>query len=335
MTALINIALSLAPVVVFLAGLIALDSYKLITLRSVVTSIIAGAIAAFLSMFANDWILTVGDISVESLKRYIAPVVEEFTKALWLIFLIRSRQVGFMVDAAIFGFAIGTGFAIVENVYYLNALPEGSVALWIVRGFGTAIMHGGVTAIFGVISQELTYSKGSTSLHLFVPGLLVAAAIHMAYNHFILPPMLSTLALLIIQPALLYLVFLYSEKALQKWLGQGMDAELELYEIITRGGIANSHIGNYLETLKERFSGPVVADMLCYLRIHLELALAAKGFLLMRQSGHKTEVDPQIRAQFDELKFLENSLGHTGKLAIAPIIHTSDRDLWQMYMIRE
>ena len=64
-----------------------------------------------------------------------------------------------LVDAAIFGFAIGSGFALVENLYYLASRPDAHVAVQIIRGFGTAIMHGGATAIFAIVSVALAEKR--------------------------------------------------------------------------------------------------------------------------------------------------------------------------------
>ena len=143
------------------------------------------------------------------------------------------------------------------------------------------------------------------------------------------------MVLIFVPPALLVIVFHYSEKALQNWLGVGFDAEMELLDIISTGKISETHAGKYLIALKEKFPGPVVADMLCYLRIHLELALAAKGLLIGRQAGHKIEMDDSTRAQFKELKYLEKSIGATGMLAIAPMVKVGDRDKWQTDLLRE
>ena len=53
--------------------------------------------------------------------------------------------------------------------------------------------------------------------------------------------------------------------------------------------------------------------MLCYLRLHVELALRAKGLLLLRESGFAVQpLDDETRAQIDELRYLERSLGKTG-----------------------
>ena len=89
-------------------------------------------------------------------------------------------------DAAIYGFAVGTGFALVENVYYLLSLPGAPAALWIVRGFGTAVMHGGTTAILamaranGVPADDVftaNASRQSRLLNAHVSGFLGAARI--------------------------------------------------------------------------------------------------------------------------------------------------------------
>ena len=81
-----------------------------------------------------------------------APVSEEFFKILFVVYLIQSKKVGFAVDSAILGFAVGAGFAIIENIYYLSVLTDTGLLTWFVRGFGTAVMHGGTTAIAAVVA---------------------------------------------------------------------------------------------------------------------------------------------------------------------------------------
>ena len=55
----------------------------------------------------------------------------------------------------------------------------------------------------------------------------------------------------------------------------GLNAQM--LQLLSSGGLADSPLGQYLHTLKAKFQGPVVADLLCYLRLHTELALRAKG----------------------------------------------------------
>ena len=81
-----------------------------------------------------------------------SPWLEESLKAALIVYLIRTRRVGMLVDAAIYGFAVGTGFALFENLYYLMMRPETHPAVQVIRGFGTAIMHGGATAVFAIVA---------------------------------------------------------------------------------------------------------------------------------------------------------------------------------------
>ena len=140
--------LGLLPVCCFLAALMYLDSYKLIPMRWILGTILLGCIAAIVSYPINIVGLEWFDIEFIAFSRYVAPIIEEALKALVIITLLRRNRIGFLVDAAIFGFAVGTGFAIFENLFYLQALPDTQLGTWIVRGFGTAFMHGGTTAIF-------------------------------------------------------------------------------------------------------------------------------------------------------------------------------------------
>ena len=51
------------------------------------------------------------------LSRYIAPLTEETGKAALVVTLVATARVGFLVDAAVLGFAVGTGFALFENLH--------------------------------------------------------------------------------------------------------------------------------------------------------------------------------------------------------------------------
>jgi protease PrsW len=273
------------------------------------------------------------DIPLTTYSRYIAPIIEESLKAGVLIWMIQRQRIGFLIDAAIFGFTVGTGFAMIENLYYLSLFPDAHIGIWIVRGFGTAIMHGGATSIFAMISLSLLDRRGGDDPKVFVIGILVATLIHSAFNHFFLSPLLSTLAIMVLLPPLMLVVFQQSERSVEEWLDVGFDADTELLELITSGGLSGSPVGRYLHSLKARFAGPVMADLICYLRLHVELAMRAKGVVMMRENGFEVEVDPETRASFEELRYLEDSIGATGKLALKPFLQMSRKDLAQLYML--
>lgn len=323
----------LLPVLFFLAGLLYFDSYKLVNVRWVLLTITVGGLLVVLSYLINDALLSVLDIPYLSYTRYVSPVVEELLKGLVVVSLMRHNRIGFLVDAAIFGFAVGAGFAVIENLYYLQTLENAHIGTWIIRGFGTAIMHGGATTIFAISAHALHEQKNALGPVVLVPGFLVAAAVHSIFNHFFVSPILTTMIVLVCLPTLVIIVFRQSEKSIVRWLDIGFDADTELLHLINSGEFSSSKVGLYLHSLMEKFRGEVVADLLCYLRLHVELAIRAKGILMMRESGFDSVAGEETRAKLEEMKYLEKSIGPTGKLAIKPFLQMSRRDLWQFYML--
>lgn len=328
-----HLLLGLAPVLVFLLALIVLDSYKLVRLRAVAGLLLAGGLCAGASYLVNlglgRWLV----LEPLSLARYVAPVIEELLKGLVIAALIFNRRIGFLVDAAICGFAVGAGFATVENVHYLTVLANPGLLVWLIRGFGTAIMHGGVTAILAIMAKSLSDRRGDAVAAVFLPGLLLAIALHSAFNHFFLAPDLTTLVILLVLPLFFVMIFRASEERTREWLGSGFDTDAELLRQINAGKVSESRIGGYLEVLKLKFDGRTVADILCLLRLRLELSIRAKGILLMRRAGFALAPDPELDERFAELRYLEKTIGATGLRALAPIFHMSNRDLWQYHML--
>ena len=329
----LSVAVGLAPVLCFLAALLLLDSYKLVKVRTVLGVVVAGMAIAMLAYWINGWILAATNMDFTTYTRYGAPLVEELLKGLAVLVLARMNRIGFLVDAAILGFGVGAGFALVENLHYLNLFPDARLGTWVVRGFGTAIMHGGATAIFAVMGlAAMERTKGRPAG--WIPGFAVAVLLHSAFNHFFFSPFASTVGIAVVLPPMLYLAFERSERAVGQWLGRGFDADAEMLELINSGKLSDSPVGRYLDSLRGKFQGPVVADVLCYLRLYTELALRAKGILIMRENGFETEIDAETRSKFDEMSYLESSIGRTGLRALQPMLHMSHRDLWQLYMLK-
>jgi RsiW-degrading membrane proteinase PrsW (M82 family) len=329
----VHALVGLLPVATFLAALVALDSYKLVALRTVLAVVAAGAAVAGVSYVINGLLIGWLDVDVRSYARFAGPLVEEAIKAVVVVALLRLRRIAFLVDAAVLGFAVGAGFSIIENLFYQHVAPDAGLGTWIVRGFGTALMHGGVTAIQAMVAIATLDRRPDRPWLAVAPGFAIATVLHAAYNHMFLSPALSTLAVVVVLPPLLYAVFRRGERAVGQWLGRGFDADAEMLEILTSGALSDSRVGRYLDSLKRRFAGPVVADILCYLRLRTELALRAKGLIMMRESGFDVPVDDATRAKFEELRYLEKSIGATGLLAIQPMLHLTHRDLWQLNLL--
>ncbi len=330
----VHILISLLPVVFFLAGLVLIDSYKLVRPRAVALALLAGCLSAILVYFLNAWLWDMLEMNRNDFSRYVAPLTEEGLKAIWIIYLVFSDRVGFTVDAAIMGFAVGAGFAVVENMYYLSSL-DASTQVWIIRGFGTAIMHGASSTILAIILKTLQGEHRLSAVISVTVSMMLAYAFHSTYNHFPFPPMVSTAILILVSPLPVSVLFQQSEKRTRSWLGTGFDTDQELMDLLMRGDFSASRIGTYLTSLKEHFEGPIVADMLCLIRTRVELSIRAKGVLMMREAGFEPRPDELVKAKFDELQYLEDSIGKTGLMAVEPIHKWSREDLWQLTLLSD
>ncbi len=330
---LIRLTLGLLPVFLFLLGLLLLDSFKLVHIRRVLVAVLAGAAAAVLAYHVNSRLWPALEWHLRAYSTSIAPVVEELAKALFIIFLFRRHRIGFFVDAAIYGFAVGAGFAFVENAVIAGRLAQSDLALWIVRGFGTAVMHGGTSAIFAVLARGFLDRRPQRQGLAFAVAAAAAVCLHALYNLFILNPATQAAIILLTLPVVMVLVFQRSESRLRQWLGAGFDSDQQLLEIITSGQISDTRIGRYLHSMRSLFPGPVVADMLCYLRLYVELSISAKGLLLMAEAGFPPKPAAGIREKFAELRYLEKSIGKSGLLVMAPFLHKSHHDLWQIHFL--
>lgn len=331
----INVAIALAPVITFLVMLWVMDRFRLVRPASVLAALLYGAAAAAAVLWLHQWLLLVSDIPTDLLIRYIAPLTEETAKAALIVALVATARVGFLVDAAVLGFAVGTGFALFENLSYLRSIPDAAVIVWLVRGLGTAMLQGATTAIFALLSKTYADRRRDRLALALVPGWAAAVAIHSTFNHRLLPAVAQTLVLLIVLPLLVLWVFARSERLTREWVGAGLDLDVELLGLVLSDAFVQTRFGRYLQELRARMPGPVVADMFCLLRLELELSVQAKAMLLAREAGLDVPADEDLAASLAELRYLHQSIGTLGLLALKPLQITSYRDTWHRHLLQQ
>jgi RsiW-degrading membrane proteinase PrsW (M82 family) len=324
----IKIIVSLSPSLLFIFCLRVLDSYKLVKVRTVSLLLFCGSIAAVAAYIVNINLIDVSGIGTRQYSRFAAPVIEEILKASFIIYFLLKKRIGFLVDSAIYGFSVGAGFVILENIYYLNNLVEANILIWILRGFGTAIMHGCTTAIYSMLVKDNSERNPKMNFMAVPLFLIVPILIHGAFNNFIVSPFAFTTMQLTITPILFYLVFLRSEKQMKCWLELSLESNHELLAAINEGELLESKAGLYLQTLRSKFSPLVLVDLLCYIRLYIELSMLAKGLLIMKEIGFSITIITELKTKLEEIKYLENKIGFTGKLAVQPVIYNEKGIDW-------
>ena len=115
----------------------------------------------------------------------------------------------------------------VENILYLIIYPDYGTGTWLVRGLGTAVMHGTTLAILAAVAHELAERENREAasdyrfnLLWFVPGYLIAVAIHTAFNQFPDQPLLAMLGAMVVAPIALIGIFSFGTTEAQRWLSK-------------------------------------------------------------------------------------------------------------------
>ena len=334
----IKALIALAPVVVCLTVFERLDAFKLVNLTEIVALLLAGGALTAISYFANGGVLDEFPVGFDDYARYVAPAVEESMKAALIVGLFAFNRIGYMIDAAIAGFTIGAGFALAENIFYLHEFTSADLGVWIVRGFGTALMHGGAAAMMSVLSlvlyaRRLRADASSFRLNflLFMPGLAVAILLHMAFNHFPEQPLIAMMVALVATPLGLLGLFAIGESYAHRWLAEDSRSHQALLDTMQDGSFSSTQAGQALEGLSRRLSAPMATDLHGYVRLNAELVVHAEMTLLAIEEHRRPARDADLHARFQRLHEFERRLGKTLVVAVRQHLRFSRDDLYKMH----
>jgi len=330
---LIKSVISLLPVIALVIVLYRLDSHRLLGTHFIVKIFLTGGAIAILCAFVNGFAIEVAGVPFLDFTRYIAPIIEEVLKASVLVFLFRTHRIGFLIDAGILGFTVGAGFSFVENLHYLYLASDAHYAVWAVRGFGTAIMHGGATALFAIIAEVMTERHLKMNPLYYLPGLIVAVMLHSIFNHFPVSPVLSTATTVLILPTILFLLFERNEVTIHNFLEMDFAAHRKLLRQIQHGELSGCEAGRFLADMQRKLAGPVADEMIRYFILHTELVLNAESILLAREQGIAVEVGYEIESKLQEMHELEKHIGTAGLRTLRPHLQFSAKDMWEIHLL--
>ena len=179
------IALAIATLIPLLVLVVirALDLYQTGAFRIVLLCLAWGGIAYAGPYFINRFVYFRGLVDIEDLPRYFAPVAEEILKALILIYLVRRTSFTYFVDGAIYGFAVGIGFAVFENYEYILQNPYAGLGTAIARVLSANLMHASASSLVGVTLGLARFRRTAGHFGLLLGGLLLAMALHSLFNN--------------------------------------------------------------------------------------------------------------------------------------------------------
>jgi RsiW-degrading membrane proteinase PrsW (M82 family) len=345
MTALADIVhwtVALIPVLVMLGIFIWLDAFALMSRGEVLVLLALGAAGALVAWPLSGRLLDTLPIGFSLYSRFVAPWIEEAIKAVIIVTLFRLNRIGYKLDAVISGFAIGAGFSVVENIFYLTIFPSYGTGTWLVRGFGTAIMHGTTLAVLAAIAHELAEraTRGiAADYHFnivwFVPGYGVADVLHTAFNQFPDRPMIAMLGAVLIAPLALIAILNFGTAEAQRWLATECNEHRTQVEILRSGRWPDGPAGQKIAALAGRLDPETVKRIRRYWELQAWLVAEAEE-TMMEEAAGDAEFDPaKIRSAIAELNGLKQAIGRSTFAALQALLPFSRNDLWEVSELKQ
>lgn len=306
--------LSLIPIFIYLIAIKQLDDFSLVKWRMLVLCGMAGiAVCLALVLLSAKMAAAMPDGCF--------PIVEEMCKGGIVLLLILRRRIVFFAEALCYGAAVGAGFALCENLTYALYNTEMTEMMFAFRGFGTALLHMGCTALFA--ATALSVSK--------YVAILPGAFIHYLYNMFLLPEFLQLLITVVFFLCLFVAISTYNDRRIYKWMDYSITDDVKLLVAIHEGRLTETPAGKYLLKIQKHFDSEVFFDMVCYVQLYLEILIRGKSRMLLEQSGM---AEPLTREQQEEtesmkreLLALHKNIGTIGVQILSPILRYNAEDL--------
>jgi len=320
---------ALLPTLVYVLLVYKLDHFALLSVKRLLLLVGCGVLAA-LACFGLFRLL--GALE-EGITDYLFPVLEEAVKAIPLLVLARRRQTVFFIDSVISGAAVGSGFAILENVFYLALGGPMGFGTVLFRGLEVALIHMGCSAIvaaalmFAVRLADrrragLAVKRNDLWMTVFL--FVAAPGLHVLHNTFHANPLMQFVTVFGALAGLLVWIYQYDGDMIHRWLDKGVDKQVALLKAIRAGQLGDTDTGHFLMSVKDKFPAEVFFDVICYVQLYVELMLAAKSRFMMREAGLDLPLEAEqaetYRAQYTELTALEKRLGTSARMAVAPVL---------------
>lgn len=178
----INALLAIAIPLIFLYIIWTLEIYAVTKVKFLIGAFAWGIASFFIAYAIQTGLLSTGLVNFQEVSQITAPILEELLKTLLIFFLMQRMLIRYPVDGAAYGFAIGTGFAVFENMLYLSQAAGPGFQTAVARSFSVSLMHAFATGIVGALAGSVVFYRIRTRAARISLGLLIAIVIHALFN---------------------------------------------------------------------------------------------------------------------------------------------------------
>lgn len=278
-----------------------------------------------------------------TIDHFVAPIYEELLKGLILLYLFRRAKFTYSVDGALYGFAVGTGFAMIENLGYIyNAQSEATIVA-IQRIFSANLVHALSSASIG-ITLGISRSRNSRlQRQVHAVGLLLAIGQHMLYNNIlhIISASDSKIPLGAIfipgLPGIFFILYVIQrgKKDARKWIKEklGMDSRVTRSEVALVDSLPEPKDALY--PVAERFGVEKarLAEKMLYLQAHVGIKRKALEGCRGEDISRKN-IEAEIDRLHADIKNIQSEIGVYAMLFIRGLFTEEMVSVWDQMQVK-
>ena len=178
----ISYAFAIFIPLIFLYIIWSMEIYSIARNHLLMVSFGWGMVAFLIALIVQNTLLKQGIVTFSEITIFSAPILEEVLKVVLLIWLMHSMTLNYAIDGTAYGFSIGTGFAVTENLFYISLNPSSSITETLIRVFSVSLMHAFTSGVVGTIIGSNNYQGVRVRVPRMVLSILFAIIIHGVFN---------------------------------------------------------------------------------------------------------------------------------------------------------
>jgi len=325
-------AIAIALPLMFLYLVRWLDLYASGSFKVLLVCLGWGMAAFFAAYYANTF--AGGFVSFGMLVVVVAPAIEELLKSAVLVYLVRRPSFTYFVDGAIYGFAAGIAFAVLENLLYLSrAGADVAISLAVARGLSTSLMHGSASALVGIALGSLRYGRGPARVTSLLLGWAAAISLHVSFNsvlHYTSGTLSVIAAVLIgftgiaIVAAFVFWGLSQERRWLKETLGLGVGVSSQESAMVQQ----MTELDELLVPVGQRFGEEKRKQVAAFLKLQAQLGIKRKQQEMTRDEAQRRELGETVSAMQKEMDGLRRDVGVYCMSYVRSILPSETEPIW-------
>lgn len=279
----------------------------------------------------NRFMLDQDLATIKDLNLLVAPILEESLKSALLIVLMRRFMLRYAADGMAYGFAIGIGFAMIENLVYVANNPNTGLQLAMTRSLSTSLVHGFTTAIVGTIAGASLPFPNRTRVNRFLFSLLIVIMIHAGFNFVVKNLSGAELLLTALGMGLgsMVLIIIIMQRTLER---ESKAIHLELVGVLSAGELMATRNPEMVAQLLAQHRGTIGEDrthlIQRYVTLQAQRGILRKNITMSRNAKLVETLNRQLHTTEQQLDVLRGSMGLYTWIWLRSVLPSEESDVW-------